>query len=1128
MAGRGEARSSSGAGAWIVGETLGKGGIGVVYAATHSITGRRGALKVAHRSGGAVRAHWFRRERELVARLRHRHIVALLDAGEIDGQDPFLVYELVEGTTLEEAADALDLRDIIAIGCQLLDALGYAHDAGVIHCDVTPANVLVAEGSAPLVVKLTDFGLARAKADAHVRRMGGQMQVSGTPGYLSPEQAKGAGSPGPTSDLFSLGAVLFRLLTGYAPYGGDSAVDVVRHTLSSAPLPLRPRRGLRAPARLAEVVQKLLARDPEHRYPNAARAKRALEDATLGRTPFEGTTRNAPPPAPGLLSFETIVLDPVRSTGAAQPYSTMRATPSAGLTRERIPLPRAVKRDVRGRDDELAALEAALSRTDDSACTVALVGEPGSGKTAVVGALRARLRQRSVRTYMAQGRRGVPCAPLEVLAALTLDAIDASMIYPARLAAERLADELERLPLTDAAGTMDALIGGLLGVGPRGGSAAAMMEAYEGFVGLLRIDSRPVALMIDDAEDLDEGSWEVLRRVAVDHPGHVAVLWVGARNVPSDVRETMSLRADAPGTLDAAFAHRGPAGAMRPPARVVADAAALGVIASLGGPPDFGAFLEAIPTATRRALEVAAVYGGDIPRRAIPKVASGLGVTPEAAHAAMEDLLREGLLGEVAEPAARMERWLRLGSPALREATLRAMSPAALTNAHALAAQWLTRESLDDNASNRARVAELASKAGLLPSAAHALAEAGRLELESTRPARAAPYLTRALELAEAEREARGAATDAIDEPRVVGQLAEIALAAGEPVRALELADRALRELEPSRDVLRARLRGVRADALSMRGRLEEARAELESALAELEDDGDPMETARACASLGWVLGYRLGRNAEGIALGRRALEVASSIFAPAFRASLCGRLGANYLRAGDWDGQLATNQEDLRLSTMARDPSGIVRANINLGVCFHNRGALELARSHTERALALAQRCGSHGAAQIAHNNLAMIAFDQGRLDDAERHADAVRESAERTGYRRALPETLITSARIALRRGDPDGAESALAMAEQEGDVADLEMANRARAWLEVARGEPERARERLESLLGRAEHDPYERALGRVTLASVLRHLGRGEEADAREAEAAAALTELGADPEVERRRWGIDAG
>ncbi len=283
------------------------------------------------------------------------------------------------------------------------------------------------------------------------------------------------------------------------------------------------------------------------------------------------------------------------------------------------------------------------------------------------------------------------------------------------------------------------------------------------------------------------------------------------------------------------------------------------------------------------------------------------------------------------------------------------------------------------------------------------------------------------------------------------------------------------------------------------------------------------MELARAHASLGWVLGYRLGRNDEGIRHGRHALEVASRISAPAFRASLCGKLGANYLRAGDWDGQLEINQTDLALSTEARDAAGLVRANINLGVCFTNRGDLERARLHTERALDLAERCGSAPSAQIAQNNLAMIAFDDRRWADAERHAQAVLAGATRTGFRRALPETFLTLARLRLLSGDFDAAERALSDAEADSDVADMEVAERVRAKLELARGDPSASCRRLEALVGRHEHDPYERAASRLTLATALHANGRATDADVEEQRADAVFRKLGADPALERARW-----
>ncbi|HBQ14730.1 MAG TPA: serine/threonine protein kinase, partial [Myxococcales bacterium] len=120
-------------GAWKVGRQLGRGGAGAVFAATHEKTGVEGAIKIAHPSSGAVQRHWFLREAALATRLRHPAIVSLWEAGQLDDGRPFLVYERVVGPTLEEVAESLSLEQVVRFGAQLLDALGYAHDAGVVH-----------------------------------------------------------------------------------------------------------------------------------------------------------------------------------------------------------------------------------------------------------------------------------------------------------------------------------------------------------------------------------------------------------------------------------------------------------------------------------------------------------------------------------------------------------------------------------------------------------------------------------------------------------------------------------------------------------------------------------------------------------------------------------------------------------------------------------------------------------------------------------------------------------------------------------------------------------------------------------------------------------------------------------
>ncbi|HJL14791.1 MAG TPA: protein kinase [Sandaracinaceae bacterium LLY-WYZ-13_1] len=1119
-------------GAWELGEILGRGGAGVVYAARHAGSGAEGAFKVAHASAGAVRHHWFRREASLAARLRHRHVVALVDQGELDDGRPFLVYERIDGPTLEKEADELDLDALVRLGAELLDALGYAHDAGVVHCDVTPSNVLLA-GPAR-AAKLIDFGLAKARSDARAGRMAAGVQVSGTPGYLSPEQARGAGSPGPASDLFGAGAVLFRCLTGYAPYGGDTAMAVVQLTLTSSPLPLRPRDGLRAPMKLAQVVQRLLARDPEHRYPSAARARRAWLEAAASHTPVRGALRPRLPSAPGLQSMETILVDPLQSSrAAARPqFSTVRATPSAGFDRRMT----ALRTDESRAFGRRAALARALrplggaapagtraERSTGPLGEVAITGARGLGKSDLLAAARAALRDAGTRVCFARGRQSGLCAPFEALAGLLLDAIGASALAPVSLAAERLAAALVEADAPALAGARDTLIGGLLGVGPTGATGSAVMEAFGAAEALLDPDRRPVVLVLDDADGVDEGTWEVLGNLRHRPDGGVGLLWAARERAPAEGVAHLVLSTPSDEALDEAWADWVGARVPRPEAvRAPADLRAHAAAARLSGEADLDTLLGVLEAPKRALLEAAATFGGDVPERGLPRVAEGICAPTPVGEAAMDTVLRSRLLVEVDHAAGRRERWLRMPSAALRARVLARLSGSERARRAALAAQWLARECMDEGAPTRARIASLALDAELPASAAHALGEAGRIEVEAGRPRAAAPYFARALALSS------DGAREAVDRPRLLAWLAQAALASGRPAEADAHAADGEAAVEPERAVLRAQLALTRAEASVQRNRLDEAVAHLHRALAELGEDGDPVELARSHASLGWVLGYRLGRNEEGIAHGLKALDVAARIRAPAFRASLCGKLGANYLRAGDWDGQLETNREDLRLSTRARDVSGIVRAHINLGVCFHNRGLLALAREHTESARALAERTGVAGAAQIAHNNLAMIALDDGRLDDLSGHAAAVLEAAERTGYRRALPETRLTLARAALARGDLTEAARSLARAEDDADVADQEVAHRVHALIALARGEPARALDCAAALVASPEHDPYERAASRLTHAAALRATGRLEAAEAEEATADRVFWELGADPALERRRWGARSG
>jgi len=243
---------------------LGMGGMANVYLAEDEVLGRRVAIKILNdrHAGDDQFVERFRREAKNAASLSHPNIVSIYDRGEAEGTY-YIAMEYLDGRSLKElivARGPAPIHLAVDYARQILAALRFAHRHGIVHRDIKPHNVLV-DGEGRL--KVTDFGIARAGAS----QMTEAGSIIGTAQYLSPEQAKGA-SVDQTSDLYSVGVVLYELLTGVVPFSGDTPVEIAMKHLSTVPEPPSAKRA-DVPRDLDLVVMRALAKDPSERYQSA-------------------------------------------------------------------------------------------------------------------------------------------------------------------------------------------------------------------------------------------------------------------------------------------------------------------------------------------------------------------------------------------------------------------------------------------------------------------------------------------------------------------------------------------------------------------------------------------------------------------------------------------------------------------------------------------------------------------------------------------------------------------------------------------------------------------------------------------------------------------------------------------
>lgn len=263
-------------------KVLGAGGMGAVYLALNEDLGRTVALKMLHGPLAADKefAARFRAEAWAAAAIRHPGIVDVLDLGTTEDGKLFIVMEHLLGLTLRACLARqcpFSVGNAAWVLDELLDALGAAHERGIVHRDLKPENVFLAQTPKGVVVKLLDFGLSKsALSDLKLTHSGTSL---GTPLYMAPEQAKGAKHANHRADLYSVGAMLYELLTGRPPFTGDSYAEILSKLLGEPHLSLTELRP-DLPLALSHLVDQLLAKNPEER-PSSARVVRAALKAAL-------------------------------------------------------------------------------------------------------------------------------------------------------------------------------------------------------------------------------------------------------------------------------------------------------------------------------------------------------------------------------------------------------------------------------------------------------------------------------------------------------------------------------------------------------------------------------------------------------------------------------------------------------------------------------------------------------------------------------------------------------------------------------------------------------------------------------------------------------------------------------
>lgn len=524
------------AGSYVVLDLVGVGGMGRVYRAEQRMLGRTVAIKVVHPHllSDEQSVARFYNEAKAASRLNHPNSVSIIDFGRTDDGILYLVMEFLQGRDLARMIredGALPLPRICEVLGAVLAALGEAHALGVIHRDLKPENVIIERmRTGSDLIKVVDFGLAKLLAVAQPgTSITSPGLVCGTPDYMSPEQGRGLPLDG-RADLYSVGVMLFELLTEQLPFIGETPTDVVlRHIQEAVPDPreLAPHRKI--PPALVDVLKRALSKTPEHRYQNATEMATELRRVWHELQP---AAREVPCPACGVRSPSS-----KRFCGECGAQLQAPTSISGAMLRLSLPprmsiapRPGIVEHEFIARESEIGQLMRMRDMALGQIVSACVVGEPGIGKTRLLAELAERA--------SADGDLVIGAGPHDSGANVPYHAIRTIMLSLLATDAEglrRLADDLRaREPLV-AAG-MDELLApaglrGAEGQSRAGAVAAALAHGLR--TAMTAMDRTRTLLIIDDLHRCDGLSVQVLGHLP-RHSHDDSILVLTAANHPQD------------------------------------------------------------------------------------------------------------------------------------------------------------------------------------------------------------------------------------------------------------------------------------------------------------------------------------------------------------------------------------------------------------------------------------------------------------------------------------------------------------------------------------------------------------------------------------------------------------------